>query len=137
VCSSDLAESFVRSLGIEEFCEAFASELLVPQSQLNALRTASGDLPLAHEIVELANRFGVNFAPVIVQLSRVRVTRPSFAIVARPDEARQELVIDRSAGAGAIGGLVAGQRLASIGSWGSLFDVSDEVQLSGTADVES
>lgn len=131
------AETFVRSLGIEEFCEAFASELLVPQSQLNALRTASGDLPSAYELVELANRLGVNFAPVIVQLSRVRVIRPSFAIVAKPDEERHKLVIDRSAGAGTIGGLVSGQRLASVGSWGSLFDVSDEVQLNGTADVES
>ena len=131
------AEHLVAPVAMEEFCEAFASELLVPQSQLNALRTASGDLPSAQEIVEVANRFGVNFAPVIVQLHRVRVSRPSFAIVARRGADKSELLIDRSAGAGSIGGPVAGQRLASVGSWGTLFDDSDEVRLDGTAKVAS
>lgn len=131
------SEQLVGSAVIEEFCETFASELLVPCSHLNALRTASGDLPSAQEIVEIANRFRVNFAPVILQLRQVRVSRPSFAIVARPDEEKRGLVIDRSAGAGTIGGLVAGQRLASVGTWGSAFDESTHVQLDGTADVES
>lgn len=120
---------------VEQFCDTFASELLVPRSRLSALRTATGALPSAEEIVQASNWFRVNLTPVLLQLQSLRVRQPSFALLAEPEESGV-LRIKETAGAGAIGGPVCEQHLATVGSWGTEFE-GNEFRFSGIGRVAS
>jgi hypothetical protein len=122
---------------IEVFCDAFAGELVAPQVAVDALLTADGGLPLAEEIVLLANRLRVNFAPVILKIPGVPVTRPSFVVLAIPSSERGQLVVHNSAGAGAIGGPPEGRTLARLGSWSTRIDESSNTRMEGTAAVRT
>ncbi len=108
------SERLVAPSAIELFCDAFAAELLVPQSRLDALRTASGELPTAEELVHLANRLKVNFSPVLFKLPFYSTSEPSFALVAAPSPATGELQVDVSSGTGGMGGIPEGRHLAKL-----------------------
>lgn len=131
------AEHLVSPASVEGFCDAFASELLVPHAQLRALTAGLEGIPSAEETVELARRLGVNFTPIIYKLPSLRTRRPCFAVLARWSAERRCYIVHSSAGTGGIGGPVRDRTLARLGTWGSSFDQSDAIRMEGIDHVDT
>lgn len=126
----------VAASSVENFCDAFASELLVPQAQLQQLLAGIEGLPVAEELVELANRLRVNFAPLIVKVPSLRTRMPSFALVAWRSPERG-YIVDTAAGTGGIGGPPNDRTLAALASWGRRVDDSTDIRMSGVDFVDT
>jgi hypothetical protein len=130
------SEDRIEASAVEHFCDAFASELLIPQSRLQALQAQDGGLPLPEELVGLANRLRVNLQPMMMKISQLHTRWPSFALVARPSPTGQ-LIVDSSGGTGGMGAIPDDRTLARIGTWGHRFEQAGDVRLQGVDDVET
>lgn len=99
---------------LEQLCDAFAAELLLPLSRVRSRLTATGGLASAYDVLELANEARINISPVLNQVARASWD-PGFGIILMTAETGIPRV---RAGAGPqIGSPPRGQRLSSLGRW--------------------
>jgi hypothetical protein len=95
---------------IEEICESFAAELLLPMRIVRTRMLDTGVLP-AREIVSLAQAAQLNFMPVMLQAAQACWSEGFLAFLADRDGR-----VIGGAGTG-IGPPFKGQRLQSLGRW--------------------
>ncbi|NJC12946.1 hypothetical protein F4558_002772 [Micromonospora profundi] len=99
---------------LEQMCDAYASEMLLPASRVRSRLGASGNLTSARDVVEMANEARINFSPVLYQAART-AWDPNFSIILGSAKTGCLRVLT---GAGPrIGSPPRGQRISSLGRW--------------------